>query len=311
MKKKALLCLAAFMLVLLAACGKSETPDNNKGKKEDEAFVPQTLRVQFVPTKSENTAEAKAKPLADLLSKELGIPVEVSVSTDYSTIIEAMASKQIDLGIMPPNAYVLAKDRGAAEAILQSQLYGVKQPGGQPDEDNKVSSFRGQIIFKKDSGIKSYEDLKGKTIASQDVVSASGYVFPVAEMINAGIDVDRDVNFVTVNGIDNAILSVINGDADAAFSFEDGRNLLMKDYPNIHEDLDSFFTEARIPNDAIAVRTDMDKEWIDKIRKAFIAIGESEDGREIVRALYGHVGYVEADDSNYDVIREYGKLVGQ
>ncbi|MBB4824577.1 phosphonate transport system substrate-binding protein [Sporosarcina luteola] len=310
MKKKALLVLAAFMLVLLAACGKSESTNTDKGKK-DEAYAPETLRVQFVPTKSESTADAKAKPLAELLSKELGIPVEVSVSTDYSTIIEAMASKQIDLGIMPPNAYVLAKDRGAANAILQSELYDVKQPGGQKDETKKVSSFRGQIIYKKDSGIKGYEDLKGKTIAAQDVVSASGYVFPVAEMIKAGMDVDRDVSFVTVNGIDNAILAVINGDADAAFSFEDGRNLMLKDYPNIHEELDSFFTEARIPNDAIAVRTDMDKEWIEKIRKAFIAIGESEDGREIVEALYGHVGYVEADDSSYDVIREYGELVGQ
>lgn len=307
MRKSAVLVLAAFLLVALAACGNKDSKNESANGK----YIPETLNVQFVPTKAENTVESKAKPLAELLSKELGIPVKVSVSTDYSTIIEAMASKQIDLGIMPPNAYVLANDRGAANAILQSQLYGVSQPGGKANEDEKVASFRGQVIFKKDSGIKSYEDLVGKTIASQDVVSASGYVFPVAEMIEKGIDVDRDVNFVTVNGIDNAILAVINGDADAAFSFEDGRNLMLKDYPTIFEDLDSFFTEARIPNDAIAVRTDMDDEWTEKIRQAFIAIGESEDGREIVRSLYGHVGYTTADDSSYDIIRKYGELVGQ
>lgn len=304
MKKMFLLAITLLLAVVAAACGNSD-------KGTDEAYEPETLRVQFVPTKAENTVDAKAKPLEELLSKELGIPVKVSVSTDYSTIIEAMSSKQIDLGIMPPNAYVLAEGRGAAEAILQSQLYDVEQPGGKANTDEKVPSFRGQVIYKKDSGISNYKDLVGKTIASQDVVSASGYVFPVAEMIKEGIDVDKDVNFATVNGIDNAILSVINGDVDAAFSFEDGRVLLLNEYPNIFDELDSFFTEARIPNDAIAVRPDMSDEWKDKIRAAFVAIGESEEGLEIVRDLYGHVGYSPADDSSYDIIREYGELVGQ
>ncbi len=306
MNKLSLIIVGIVTAMMLVACGGSGSGDGNDSAE----YEPEVLKVQFVPTRAENTVDAKSKPLEDLLSEELGIPVELSVSTDYSTIIEAMSSKQVDLGIMPPNAYVLAKERDAAVAVLQSELYDVEQPGGKTT-DEKVSSFRGQIIYKSDSGINGYEDLVGKTIASQDVVSASGYVFPVAEMIKKDIDVDRDIQFVTINGIDNAIMAVINGDADAAFSFEDGRNLLVGDYPNIFEDLDSFFTEERVPNDAIAVRPDMSEEWVEKIREAFIAIGESEEGLAIVNELYGHVGYAPADDSSYDIIREYGELVGQ
>src|SRR5690625_3973817 len=126
--------------VTLVACGGGNGQSSDDGSDNNsDAFEPEVLKVQFVPTRSENTVDARSKPLEDLLSEELGIPVELSISTDYSTIIEAMASKQVDLGIMPPNAYVLAKERDAAVAILQSQLFGVEQPGGQPT-DEKVPS---------------------------------------------------------------------------------------------------------------------------------------------------------------------------
>ena len=52
------------------------------------------LTVQFVPSQNADTLEAKAKPLEKLLSKKLDIPVKVSVSTNYNTIVEAMKSKK-------------------------------------------------------------------------------------------------------------------------------------------------------------------------------------------------------------------------
>lgn len=63
------------------------------------------------------------------------------------------------------------------------------------------------------------EDLKGKTIATQDVTSSAGYVWPVAEMKKAGIDINTDVTTVQVKGHDQAVLSVLNGDVDANCSF--------------------------------------------------------------------------------------------
>lgn len=61
---------------------------------EQTGYVPETLTVQFVPSQNADTLEAKAKPLEKLLTDQLGIPVKVSVSTDYNVIIEAMASKK-------------------------------------------------------------------------------------------------------------------------------------------------------------------------------------------------------------------------
>ena len=83
-----------------AACGNNSSLDsNNKSSDSDsdsgkDGYKPKELTVQFVPSQNADTLEAKAKPLEKLLSEKLDIPVKVSVSTNYNTIVEAMKSKK-------------------------------------------------------------------------------------------------------------------------------------------------------------------------------------------------------------------------
>ena len=116
----------AVAVGLLAGCGTKETSTETTDKAKA-SYVPKTLTVQFVPSQSADTLEAKAKPLEKLLSDKLGIPVKVSVSTDYNTIVEAMASKQVDVGFLPPTAYVLAHEKNAAMASVESFLPGIEK----------------------------------------------------------------------------------------------------------------------------------------------------------------------------------------
>ena len=307
-KKTAMFGLGLVAAVTLAACGSGGVSTDSAA--EEAGYVPEKLTVQFVPSQAAETLEAKAKPLEQLLSDELGIPVTVSVSTDYNTIVEAMASKQVDVGFLPPNAYVLANEQSNVKVLLQAQRYGIKQPGGE-STDELVDSYRSMIVVKSGSDIKELEDLKGKTIATQDVTSSAGYVWPVAEMKKAGIDINTDVTTVQVKGHDQAVLSVLNGDVDAAFVFEDARNTVKNDYPEIMDEVEPMYFTEPIPNDTISVRSDMSEEWDKKIQDAFIAIGKDEEGKQIISDIYSHEGYVVSKDSNFDIVREYAEQVGQ
>ncbi|MDB1708399.1 phosphate/phosphite/phosphonate ABC transporter substrate-binding protein [Enterococcus entomosocium] len=307
-KKTAMFGLGLVAAVTLAACGSGGASTDSAA--EEAGYVPEKLTVQFVPSQAAETLEAKAKPLEQLLSDELGIPVTVSVSTDYNTIVEAMASKQVDVGFLPPNAYVLANEQSNVKVLLQAQRYGIKQPGGE-STDELVDSYRSMIVVKSGSDIKELEDLKGKTIATQDVTSSAGYVWPVAEMKKAGIDINTDVTTVQVKGHDHAVLSVLNGDVDAAFVFEDARNTVKNDYPEIMDEVEPMYFTEPIPNDTISVRSDMSEEWDKKIQDAFIAIGKDEEGKQIISDIYSHEGYVVSQDSNFDIVREYAEQVGQ
>lgn len=310
---KYLFVLMLAVIVFAAACGNSSSLDNQKNASNDSdsksgGYKPKELTVQFVPSQNAGTLEAKAKPLEKLLSKELGIPVKVSVSTNYNTIVEAMKSKKVDVGFLPPTAYTLAHDQKAADLLLQAQRFGVKEDGSASKE--LVDSYKSEILVKKDSKIKSLKDLKGKKIALQDATSTAGYTFPLAMLKNeAGINATKDMKIVNVKGHDQAVISLLNGDVDAAAVFNDARNTVKKDQPNVFKDTRILKLTQAIPNDTISVRPDMDKDFQEKLKKAFIDIAKSKEGHKIISEVYSHEGYTETKDSNFDIVREYEKLV--
>ncbi|UMT75810.1 phosphate/phosphite/phosphonate ABC transporter substrate-binding protein [Staphylococcus roterodami] len=310
---KYLFVLMLAVIVFAAACGNSSSLDNQKSSSNDSdsksgGYKPKELTVQFVPSQNAGTLEPKAKPLEKLLSKELGIPVKVSVSTNYNTIVEAMKSKKVDVGFLPPTAYTLSHDQKAADLLLQAQRFGVKEDGSASKE--LVDSYKSEILVKKDSKIKSLKDLKGKKIALQDVTSTAGYTFPLAMLKNeAGINATKDMKFVNVKGHDQAVISLLNGDVDAAAVFNDARNTVKKDQPNVFKDTRILKLTQAIPNDTISVRPDMDKDFQEKLKKAFIDIAKSKEGHKIISEVYSHEGYTDTKDSNFDIVREYEKLV--
>lgn len=305
MIKKIMVIILTLVLILSLFSSCKTKPENIPAPK---AYIPKELTVQFVPSHHEKTLEEKVKPLESLLSKKLGIPVKVSIATNYNSIIEAMSSKEIDVGFLPPLAYVLAKDKGAVDIVLQAQRYGIKEPSGESTKD-LVDYYRSMIIVKKDSNIKKLEDLKGKILAIQDTTSASGYIWPVAEMKKAGINPKTDIEEVKIKGYDTAILALLNDEVDAAAVFEDARNTVKDDIKDVFDKVVPIYFSKPIPNDTISVRSDMSAEWKENITDAFIDISKDSNGKKIIDEVYSHVNYIKSNDNKFDIVREYKRLV--
>ena len=313
---KFLVVLVLSVVIFAAACGNSSSLDNNKKSSDSGSdsgsssgdYKPKELTVQFVPSQNADKLEAKAKPLEKLLSDKLGIPVKVSVSTNYNTIVEAMKSKKVDVGFLPPTAYTLAHDQKAADLLLQAQRYGVNKDGS--SNKKLVDDYKSEILVKKNSGIKSLKDLKGKKIALQDVTSTAGYTFPLATLKKeTGINATKDMKIVNVKGHDQAVISLLNGDVDAAAVFQDARTIVKKDQPNVFKDTKILKLTESIPNDTISVRPDMDKKFQEKLKKAFKDIAKSKKGHKIISEVYSHEGYTDTRDSKFDIVRKYEKDV--
>ncbi|KRN04725.1 phosphate/phosphite/phosphonate ABC transporter substrate-binding protein [Holzapfeliella floricola] len=301
MKKiKSLIAILAVSLlaVMLTACSKNNSGSSSESTSSTaKSYVPQSINLQVTPSVQAGEMENLAKPLGQMLSDKLGIPVNVTVATDSNSMVEAMSSKKVDMAFLSPGNYVKAHQRGAADVILQAQRYG--QNDGKVT-DQLVDSYRSMITVKNGSSIKSWEDLKGKKIAVQAVTSAAGYMLPVLELKDKGLDVETQAQLVTVKGHDQGIISVLNGDVDAAFTFEDARLNVQKDDPNIMNDVKAvYFTEQRIPNDTISVRSDMDEAFRTKLADAMIEIAKTPEGHKVVKSIASHEGYVKSDDSKF------------
>ncbi|EEU20795.1 phosphate/phosphite/phosphonate ABC transporter substrate-binding protein [Lactobacillus mulieris] len=297
-------------LALLTAAVATACSSNNSSKgSSSTGYTPKkVLNVQFVPSSQASTLEAKAKPLESLLKKELGIPVKVTVSTSNNALVEAMSSHQVDVGFLPPDAYVLAHKRKIADVLLQAERYGYDEPSGKMNK-TLMDKYRAMIVVKKGSKIKSWKDLKGKKIAVQESSSTSGYVYPVAELYKKGLNVVKDSTLTQVQGHDQAVLAVYNGDVDAAFVFADARNIAAKDTPQVMKDVVPIYFTKWIPNDTISVRSDMSQAYRTKLKKAFKNLMKTEKGKKIMSSIYSHMGYKDSKDSNFDVIRDYEKTI--
>lgn len=299
-KVKHMYCSAFFLIVtfLLFACG-------NGGADSG------ALNVQFVPTNQDGSMEAQAEPFAEYLSEQLDREVTVTLATDYSAIIEAMASGQVDIGIMPPAAYVQAREQGSAEALLTSELTSYDEETGLLIEGETTETFKGEILVAADSDIESIEDLEGRNIATLNPASASGYIYPVAELMDIGLEPNIDYTVTTVSDIPSQMTAVLNGQQDAAFVFQGSRNVFQAAFGDT-ELFDAlrvlYLTDGDIPNDAIAVHVDMDEELKQQIQEVFLNMSEDEAGQEAM-SMWNHLGYNEANEAAYDTVEEYTNSV--
>lgn len=70
---------------------------------------PKTLKVALLPDENAATIIKNNQGLKDYLEAQLGKNVELIVTTDYSSMIEAMRHGRIDLAYFGPLSYVLAR----------------------------------------------------------------------------------------------------------------------------------------------------------------------------------------------------------
>lgn len=288
--------------------GESGTDKPATGTAPLEASSPDTgmptkLVFGFIPSAEADKIADNAKPMADFIAKEIGIPVETFTSTDYAGMVEAMGSKKVDIGSLGPLAYVLAKDQGACEVLLKTARKG-------------IYDYPWLFIVRADSGINKLEDLKGKKIAFVDASSASGYLYPSSFLKKEGFNVDDFFKETVFAGShDTAARSVYNGDVDVAAIYGDARDKLvksgLKDAKTKTKVLyTSEGTWGMIPNDAITVRPGLPTELKQKIKDALIKYSKSPEGSATLKEVYDLDALAEAKDSDYDPVREVAKDMG-
>ncbi|WP_240420664.1 phosphate/phosphite/phosphonate ABC transporter substrate-binding protein [Paenibacillus periandrae] len=266
-------------------------------------YVPASLNIRFVPSQSAEILLAKAKPLEKLLSDQLAIPVKLSIDTNYNSVHEALKSKTIDISFLPPSGYVLAHDKHhSADILLQALKFGIDAETGR--STSKLTDFyQSMFIVKADSSICTLEDLKGKKIGWQAETSAAGYVYPADLLKSKGIDPKQDIQGSVFKGHDKSIIAVLNGQVDAAAVFQDARNIVKIDYPDVMSTTRVLAMTDKLPNDTVVVRPDMTPEWKHKIQDAFISLGQDPLGKKIIYDVFSHNGYTVSEDSKFDIVR--------
>jgi phosphate/phosphite/phosphonate ABC transporters, periplasmic binding protein len=286
LKKSLLLTLTVFVLIsILAGCS------SNDGGKLDK------FTVVYLPQESDEQAQQLNKDFEDKLSEKLGVPVESIKANSYNAAIEAMKNGKADYAMFGPFSYIVAVDRAKVEPVAEITI---------PSMANGPASV---IFVPKDSPIQTVADLKGKTFGFVDPVSTTGHLLPKYTIVNElGISVDeldsffKDVQFA--GGHDKAIIGAARGQYDAAASSPMVINMMEEKGVIEKGSLRVIAESESLPGTVIGIRGDLPEDVKTKVKEFLLSYDNAE-----YFSMLGMAGakFVEANDSNYDHLRQIAK----
>ncbi len=285
--------LIGVALVPLAGCGAGG------GGSESAEGIPDPLRIGVIPSEDTQDVAKAFEPVAAYVGEQLGVESKLYTATDYSGIIEAMGSGQAEVAWLGPLSYILASQRADAEAIaVQFAEEGTENP-----------TYQSFIITKADSNIQEVKDLGGKNFAFVDPASTSGNLFPRKAFADAGMNPDEDLaqsNFA--GGHDASALAAANGDVDAGAVASTVFDTMIGEGVIKEGQVRKIWESDPIPQSPIAVRGNIPSEAKDRIQQTFVNMTPEDVGADKL-SPEGAIGYVKAEDSDYDVIRELAKTL--
>ena len=150
----------------------------------------------------------------------------------------------------------------------------------------------------------------GEEVLFVEEGSTSGYLYPSLQLKKAGIDYTSDITQRFAGSHDGVIAGLYNGDAKFGVTYDDARRTLRKTNADVGEKVIAFGITEEIPNDVIAVRTDLPQEIKEKIYQILSEYIATEEGQAIMDEIYGWTDLVPAVNSEFDVVREAAEEFG-
>ena len=305
------------------------------------------LTVAFVPSREPEEIITATEPLKDMLKEELAKEgynvgeVEITVGTNYEAVGEALSAGTADIGLIPGGTYVLYDD--GAEVILTATRDALSKDSdnakdwndGKPTEGTteQAVSYRSLIIAgpsekgqelgaKVNAGEElTWDDLNSANWSIMSTTSPAGYIYPaiwLQENYDKGI---TDLaSAVQSDSYGSAFARLAAGQVDVLLCYADARRDYEENWTtefsrtaSIWEETNVIGVTPAIYNDTVSVSTTseiMDDDLKQAIQKAFINIGNTDKGKEVI-AIYSHKGYEPAQSSDYDNERLAQKLIQQ
>jgi phosphonate transport system substrate-binding protein len=287
MKRITYILMALFIIASLGLAG-CQPAEAELGTEEN------PLIWALVPSGESDTVLAGFDAVTDIIFDETGIVIEPFVATEYAGVIEALAADppKAHIASLATFAYLVAAERGVAEAELVAVRYG-------------SPSYTGQIFTRADSGINAVEDLAGKTFCRPDPLSTSGWIIPSITMQAAGVNPETDLaEVVDAGSHDASVAGVYNGDCDAGSSFVDARSNLEEDYADIMEVIKVINISVDIPNDGVQYHPTVSAELREQINGVLMDMANIEGGAEALDTAYEWSELTPRGDEFYDPFRQ-------
>jgi phosphonate transport system substrate-binding protein len=226
------------------------------------------------------------------LQSRLQKDIELVVTTDYSSMIEAMRFGRIEIAYFGPLSYVLAKSKAPG---IEAFAVGVSK--GSP-------TYRSVIITRAGGPVQTIADIKGRLVGFGDPASTSSHLIPRALLARHELIGARDYKFVHLGAHDAVARAAQSGQVEVGALSEDiFNNMVAKKLIDPDKVRVIAFSDP-IPNYPMVMQGKLDAQLKASIRDAFLDLKDP-----TVLKPFRAEGFVATDDRAYDILRETAKVL--
>lgn len=285
--------------LLLSGCARVDTEVPSKTGRTEEAKKAKPLVIGLIPEQQIFAQVERYEPLARYLSGKIGKKVKVVILPRYGNIADAFVSQGLDGAFLGSFSYILAHERHGVEILVR------------PEDHDGTSTYHGLVMVRKDSGITTAKQLRGKRFAFVDKETTAGYLLPLSFFRKSGIrdyrNYFKETYFAGTH--EDVIMDVLNGKADAGAAKNTVFERLAARDRRLAAELLILAKSPDVPENGLAVRTDLDGKIRENIRESLLNMHNDPSGREVLNS-FGANRFIATTDRDYEPVYQYVKEIG-
>ena len=290
--KKSLLAFSLCTL-LVTGCARQETSAPPQRTPE------KTLLIGLTPEHNIFKQVRRYEPLADYLSKKTGVRVTLKILTYRGNVIDNFQFLKLDGAFFGSFSYSLARARLGVVALAR------------PEYPDGSSSYHGVLFVRKDSGIGTVQQMKGKRLALVARATTAGYLFPSIFLGRAGVRTPesffKEIYYAGTH--EGTIDDVLDRKADVGVSKNTVYNRFAAENPRIGRELVILGKSDDVPENALAVRQGIEDSVRRKLVGALIAMHADPEGAKVLEA-FGARRFIGTTDADYMPVVSYTRELG-
>ncbi len=230
-------------------------------------------------------------PLVEYLNRNLpGITITFEASRSYEEFEKKLDSRHFAFAL--PNPYQTINS-------LQHGYHVFAKMG----EDDK---FRGLIIVRKDSGIKTVDDLKGKIVSFPAPTALAATMMPLYYLHTHGLDVNQDIKRLFSGSQESSLMNVYLGKSAAGATWAPPWQTFVERNPQIAAELEVKWETPPLLNNGLVARDDVPPQVVDKVKALLVTLHTHEEGRQLL-AAFPLARFESATNATYQSVRDFMK----
>jgi phosphonate transport system substrate-binding protein len=215
------------------------------------------------------------RPLEAYLTQKLGVKTRFTILSRYPHIIKRFKSRHLDGAFFGILTAVLAEEDLHVEPIARP----VNIEGG--------DKARSVIFVRKDTGIKSVKDMRGKKAAFVDNVTATGYLYAIAYLRANGVNNIKSFfsDYYFTGSHDTTVYTVFAGRADIGAAKERILQEMREKDPILKDDIVVLARSGELPDNTLCVRSDLPAAFKKKLKETLLTMHLDPEGKKVLKQM--------------------------